>query len=454
MSTVRETGRGERTAYSLYFVGQNIVYMIIQSYLLMYYVSYLKLPPALVATVFLVVRIWDAVNDPLIGVVMDRTRFRGSRHKGWLDLTAIVVPIATFALFLVPPGASQGAKIAAMVITYLLWDVAYTFSEVPSFAISTAMSTREDERTLLLTLTQIGSVLGAAVGVGIATALLGDGVDGINWLLMGAIPSAFGMVVMLPQIFFVHERHDHGGAGQVSLGRMVREVLRNDQHFGMMALYLSQAFLNGATVFATYVAESYYGDARIASITSVFTLLGVVALGVATPRIVKRYGKARFLEVSMIVTIVLSIPIFFIPGSRPLVAMVFLGGRTMTLVVTSILRPMFTADCIEYGEDRTGQRNDSAAFAVQTLFNKTGDAIGQSLGGFLLAIAAFDETRPLAAQPPETMTTLFRWYIILPMVMAAVMWIGPKLFYKLDEARVAELIARNEARRAAAPPER
>jgi GPH family glycoside/pentoside/hexuronide:cation symporter len=279
--------------------------------------------------------------------------------------------------------------------------------------------------------------------MGLVTLFLGEGVDEINWLLLAGVPSLLAMLVMLPQIFTLQERYHTDVIAQVSLRDMLREVLRNDQHFIMMSFFLSQAFLNAVGVFAVYVSEAYYGDARLATVTSLFTLLGVVGLGIFTPGIVRRYGKKRYLEVSMQATLLLSIPAFFVPGQMAILAMLFLGLRTTTLVVTSLLRPMFTADCVEYGQHKTGVRSDSTAFAIQTFFNKTGDALGVSLGGYILALVLFDETLPLVQQSADTINALQRWYVLLPMLMAAVMYLGPKLFYKLDEATVTKYIQSN-----------
>ncbi len=445
-----ETGFGERTAYAAYFAGQNIVYTLIQGYLLLYSVSYLGLDPALVATMFLVVRIWDAINDPLIGVLMDRFRFPNSRFKGWLNITAFLVPISTFTMFLIPAEGSMGLKIGWLVVTYLIWDVLYTTSEVPIFAISTAMTLNERERTALLALTQIGSVLGVIAGAGIITVLLGDGVDHINWLLLGGLPSLLALVVMIPQMFVIRERYHPEAVEDVSLVEMLRDVLRNDQHLIVMSLFLSQTFLNAMAVFAVYVAEGFYGDAQLASITQIFSLFGIVILGALSPVIIERIGKKRYLEVSMIATIILSIPVFFIPASMPLLALAFIGFRLTTLIVTSILRPMFTADCVEYGEHKTGTRSEATAFAIQTFFNKTGDALGVAMGGYIMALVGFNEALPLAQQAAGVIDKLWLWFVILPMLMAAVFWIGSRFFYKLDEAQVKTYIAANEARQAAA----
>lgn len=445
----KETSAAERWGYAAYFGGQNLVYILIQAYLVVYYVSYLKLSPALIAAIFLVVRIWDAVNDPIIGVIMDRMTFLNSRHKGWINMSTFTMPLATFILFLAPAQAAFGVKVAYIVITYLLWDVLYTISEVPIFSISTSMTRSERERTLLLTLSQVGSVLGTAAGMGVVALLLGNGVDQVNWTLMGGIPSLLTLALMLPQIFFVKERYNTEAVEEVSLREILREVLRNDQHLIMMSFFISQMFLNAVAVFSVYVAEGYYGDARLASITSVFSLLGIVGLGFFTTRIVQRYGKRKFLEVSMLSALVLSIPLFFIPGNMPLLAMLFFGLRTAALIVTTLLRPMFTADNIEYGEYKTGVRSDSTSFAIQTFFNKTGDALGTSLGGIVLALTMFNENLPLTGQNPGTIQSMQVWFVILPMAMAAVMYLGPKLFYKLDEEKVKAMIVENEKRRTA-----
>ncbi len=448
----RATSRAERYSYAAYFAGQNIVYNLIQLYLAAFAVTALQLDPVLVTLMILAVRVWDAFNDPLIGTVMDRFRVAGTRYKFWLNLTTFMVPIATFALFLAPTDASQGVKIAYFIISYLIWDVLYTFSEVPIFAISTSMSTHEGERTWLLTLTQIGSVLGVVFSTLVIDQLVADGVDALNWVLLGAIPSAMAVAAMIPQIFLVRERYHTDVVEEASLGQMFREVLRNDQHFIAMSLYLAQAFLNASSVFVLYVGEGFYGDAQLATRTALFSLLGIIGLGIATPTIVRMIGKRRYMEYSMLATILLSLPVFFIPADQTLLAIIFLGLRITTLVVTSLLRPMFTADCIEYGEQKTGIRNDATAFAIQTFFNKTGDALGQALGTAILALVLFDETLPIAQQSPDTINALQNWYIILPMLMAAVFYIGFKFFYKLDEEQVKQMIEANRKWDAALEP--
>lgn len=440
----------ERAAYAAYFAGQYLVYTLIQSFMVLYGVSYLKLDPALIATLILVVRIWDAVNDPLIGVLMDRFRFRTNRFKTWINLTAFLVPLATFLLFSIPPEASVTVKVIWLVVVYLFWDLLYTASEVPAYAISTAMTMNERERTALLALTRIGSTLGVAAAYGLIAALQGDTVDEINWLLVAGLPSALTLVLMLPQMFFLRERFNVQPETDARIGDMLRDILRNDQLLIIMSLFLSQAFLNAVPVFSAYVSESYYGDPRLASLTGVFSLLGVVLLGAFTPAIVARWGKKRFLEVAMLATLALSIPIFFIPGSMPILAMVFLGLRITTLVVTSLLRPMFTADSIEYGEHKTGVRSESSAFAIQTFFNKSGDALGAALGGYILAWVGFNETLPLDQQGAGVINSLWLWHVILPIFMAAVMFAGVRWLYRLDEEQVKGYIETNAARRAEA----
>ncbi len=441
----RETSLGERFSYSLYFAGQNIVYSLIQGFLALYYVSFVRMPPAFVAALILGVRIWDAVNDPMIGLLMDRFRFLGKRFKGWINVSAVLMPLSTLLLFLVPTDVPGWLQVAWIIGTYFLWDVLFTVSEVPSFGISTAMTRNEGERTSLLALTQIGSVLGVVIYSLAIAPLFEDGVGALNWVALAAIPVALAIGTMIPQIFTVRERHTAPVAASegVPFRKMLREALRNDQHFIMMAFFTSQAFLNAAGVFAILVAQYIYENAQFAVITQAITAIGIMIIGALSPAIVARYGKRRFLEVSMLATIVLSIPVFFIPYEQGILALVFLGLRTMTLVVTSILRPMFTADCIEYGQVKNGIRNDGVAFSVQTFFNKTGDAIGQSLGTWILALVAYNELLPPEQQSLETMQELHIWYIVLPMIMAAVMYLGPKLFYRLDEPQVKEYIAQN-----------
>lgn len=447
MASNKQTTTAERLTYNFYFAGQNAVYYIIEAVWAIYFVHHLSMDPSKVVLVVLVVRLFDAINDPILGVLMQRVRIKKwGKYKFWMNLTAVLVPITTFAMFTIPQGGSMVIKTLYLVITYVAWDISYSISEIPAFSVATTMTTNEEERTLILSLTQIGSMLGTVFGVGIMLIWGGDEVSEISWGYVRLVVAIVAVACMIPQAFFVKERYHVEEEQTVSFLDMLKQIPRNGQHLLIMALYTSQAFLNAANTFGSFVADGVLMNRYFAEIAAIFTLFGICLLGGFATRIVKKLGKKRFLEYSMLATIGLSVPAFFIPKAFPIVLVAFLGLRIATLVVTSILRPMFTADSIEYGQYKLGIRNEAASYAIQTFFNKTGDAIGHALALWILASVGWIEGVDPQAQSPGTLDALWIWYLILPIIMAAIMYIGPKMGYKITEDKVAIWLKENEKR--------
>ena len=127
------TTLGERTSYGLYFTGQNIFYMLVTTYLVTY-LMFLGIDLSKTATIMLIVKVWDALNDALFGAVFDKVDFKSGRKcLPWLRISAAFIPVTTILLFIIPQGAPEAVKLAWFAIAYLLWDTAYTFCDVPIF---------------------------------------------------------------------------------------------------------------------------------------------------------------------------------------------------------------------------------------------------------------------------------------------------------------------------------
>ena len=144
------TTLGERTSYGLYFTGQNIFYMLVTTYLVTY-LMFLGIDLSKTATIMLIVKVWDALNDALFGAVFDKVHFKSGRKcLPWLRISAAFIPVTTILLFIIPQGAPEAVKLAWFAIAYLLWDTAYTFCDVPIFTMVTTMTDRLDERNSLM----------------------------------------------------------------------------------------------------------------------------------------------------------------------------------------------------------------------------------------------------------------------------------------------------------------
>ena len=157
------TTAGERLSYWTYFIGQNVYYNItaafISTYLAMQGISLGK-----VAIVLLVVKVWDAVNDPIFGYIFDKVRFKsGQKSLPWLRIAVLLIPVVTIILFSIPSGMSEGAKLIWFGVAYLLWDTVYTLTDVPAYAMLNTMTANLQERNLLLSVNRVFSGGGVVI---------------------------------------------------------------------------------------------------------------------------------------------------------------------------------------------------------------------------------------------------------------------------------------------------
>ena len=140
------TEPGERISSYSYFAGQNMIYTLF-NVCLTTYLLFLGIDPIKSATVMLIVKVWDAVNDTLFGVIFDSIKFKsGKKYIPWIRVSTILIPIATILTFIIPSNASEGVKLGWFAIAYILWDTAYTLCDVPIFGVLTSMSQSVDER--------------------------------------------------------------------------------------------------------------------------------------------------------------------------------------------------------------------------------------------------------------------------------------------------------------------
>ena len=135
-----QTSKSERSSYYMYFFGQNMIYNLVAAYLATFLLL-IGINPVKSAAVMLVVKVWDAVNDAIFGVIFDKIKFKsGQKYIPWLKIACAVTPLSTIAIFVIPSAAEETVKLIWFAIAYIIWDTAYTICDVPAFGIITSMT--------------------------------------------------------------------------------------------------------------------------------------------------------------------------------------------------------------------------------------------------------------------------------------------------------------------------
>lgn len=440
-----QTTKPERTSYYTYFFGQNMIYNMVAAYLTTYLLL-VGVDPVKSAAVMLAVKVWDAVNDAIFGVIFDKVRFKsGKKYIPWLKIACIFTPITTVAIFVIPNGATETVKLIWFAIAYILWDTAYTLCDVPAFGIITSMTSNIEERNTVLSLKGITGGIGSALTTVLVTILTSEFIGlGYSWVSIAvAVVAAF---TMFPVCAKCQERNKTIDEEEFTVSRMLKYIVSNKY---LLIYYLGYIFYSGAQTYsALHMIMSYYifENSLASLVTGTVAALPQLVMSLLVPKIIRKMDKTKLFKISVIAAIILSIPIVFTKHSFILFTITFML-RAIPLGVIGVIAFSFTPDCAEYGQYTTGTEAKGITFAIQTFAVKLSAAISGSLGLALLGwfgfktfdgVDSFEGLQAIDAisqQTPEALDGLWFTYNVVPiigLVIAMVIW----HFYKLNDKDV------------------
>ena len=326
----------EKFSYGMYFMGQNVFYGLI-GYMTTYFTD-VGITAALVAVVALITKVWDAINDPIFGMIMDKVHFKKGKFLPWLRMSVIAIPVSTILLFVIPTGIPLVAKLIWATLAYMLWD------------------------TTVIVL----SILSAAM--------------------------------MIPMCLFAKERvierekaRDGGAEENYTLRDMV-ECLRSNKYLLIFfAAPLISSLLNIGATWGLYIARYCLGGEEIASFVSMAVIVPTLIGAAIAVQLCKKYDKFKIFYFSYMFALILGI-VRYIAGYENMMVYVILnalGG--FPLGIAAILQYQFTPDCYEYGQYKTGLKMRGVTFAAQTFFTKLNGAIATAVSVFALTLIGFKE---------------------------------------------------------------
>lgn len=432
------TTGGERFSYGLYFVGQNIFYIFIYLYVSTYLLDQ-GISAYAVAAALLVVKIWDAVNDPIFGGIVDRVKFKKGKFLPWLKISLIFIPITTVLMFAIPSGIPMGAKIAWAIISYMLWDTAYTICDVPIFGIITTMTDNQQERTSLMSTGRVAAMVASMI-VYMGVPKFREAIGG--WLPTIAVLSVIALITMIPICLKAKERIAPAeGEKEVGIGEMFRYIGKNRYLLIFyLALFIGYS-ANIASTIGLIFARECLGSEEAQSVISLASFVPSIVMGILIPTLVKKIDKYKLYVFSIIASAVLGIIMFFAGYQNFTVFMVLNFLRGIPLGIWSMTMFMFTPDCAEYGHFKTGTCATGITFAIQTFSVKLMTAVSTALGTLCLGLIGYVEGEG-AVQVAGFADRLWRIYSLVPSIGLIIT--VPLLFmYKLTDKDVAIMAKAN-----------
>lgn len=433
----------EKLAYGLGDSAANLVGASQATFLLFFYTDILGISAQAAGTILLVSRLVDALNDPIMGALADRTNTRWGRYRPWLLLTAVPLAVALVLSFTAPDFGSTG-KIVWAIATYNLLMITYAANNIPYCALSGVMTGDGDERTSLASWRFL-CAMGATLIVTMFT------VDLVNWIGRGDTARGYqgtmmiwGVVVVLCFIvtyLFTRERVAVQ-IQQSSVRQDIRDLFRNGPWFVIFVLALlinvQLAFRSASTL---YYFEYFQQAPRLVSWVNNYGLfngvgLAVVMVGVFLSNpLSQRFGKRNTFQACLLVSALLMAAFALLP--RDSVAGLFTLQILMQLAIGPTIPLLWSmmADVADYSEWKTGRRSTALAFATIVFGLKLGGGLGGWANGAFLQSAGYVSH---GEQTPEALRTI-AWLVSVLPAAALIAGFFVLFFYRIDRTTEMEM---------------
>ena len=416
------TTQKERLSYWTYFVGQNVYYNItfiyLSAYLAMQGIALWK-----VSLVLLAVKIWDAVNDPIFGYIFDKVKFKnGLKSLPWLRIAVTFIPVVTIAVFTIPGGFSETGKLIWFAVAYLLWDTIYTLTDVPAYSMLNTMTDNLQERNLLLSVNRVFSGAGYLLCVIVMPLLIGK-----SYAFAVIVLSLLSAATMVPLVIFCKERNYDPAKdeGDFSFRQMFEYLGKNKYLLTYYGGYMATDALKTSAATTLFVSFFLFGSELYSIVLNLLGMVPGVIAAMLMPTILKKLDKFKVLFWCNIVNILSGLLIYFLGYENQGLFLVLTCLRAIPMCLVGVLAFMFTPDCAEYGQFKSGISAKGITFAIQTFSVKITGAVSSALALFLLGLFAFpkietDSFAELAAmniQLSQTATNgLWFVYALVPVI--------------------------------------
>ncbi len=389
--------------YSASGIGKDAMYAM-STIMSIYLIDYVGMGSAFIGIMFMVVRVWDAINDPIMGTIVDNTHSKWGKFRPWiLSGTVLNSIILVFVFFKPDLAADSLALMIYVTIFYTLWGMSYTLMDIPFWSMIPALSSKQKEREEISSLTRLFTSIGFfAVSAPYLTvvSLLGSGQGDPDqmanaealqgFFLFAIIISAVFLVSQVIMVSSVKEKIVIEQPEKISLKRMLGLLKDNDQLLVVMVVVVISNFV----LYITSAMAFYYIKYDLGNSALLFPFLtvgGVVQVIAITfyPAISRRLRRKQIFNLQIWVQVIAFLALFvnaFLLDNFVVLVFVFgvivFFGQGLSMVLQTVL----LTDTVEYGELKTGRRSEAIVFSVQTFVVKLATGLSMGVVGVGLAV--------------------------------------------------------------------
>lgn len=401
----------ERWAFSIGALGQGMIYAMMSSYISDYYLNVLQLAPMFVLLLMLLARVWDAINDPLMGMIVDRKTTKRGKMRPYIIYASIPIGVLTILMYL-SPNMDKTSLMIYSAIVYIAWGMIYTMADVPFWSLPNIMTPNAEERSSTISFARILNGIGSAVPevlflvIGLVLPNILGASDGLEYnktkyLIMAVFTVVIGIILYANSYFHVKERVVIPDVKPVKgepsrLSRIFKcKPLMLVILMGVLSSgrYMVQAAAVHVARYAFYIGKPLEGmsdaervaaiEASVSTVKTIFQVCAIVGMFGAMlvmPMLMKKFDYKKIVIVTCLGGFVASIFTTLIGWftMNLYICIPFILISCIPLGVLNTISYAMIGDCLDYMELKTGFRDNALGSACQGFVNKLGNALATS----------------------------------------------------------------------------
>lgn len=433
----RLVGNREIAAYSIAGGGQNFCYALITGYLMYYYINVFHIDPRFVSMMLFLEGIWDIVNNPLAGILIDRTRTKRGKMVPYLRTLTFPLGLCTVLMFAGPllirdASPTAPSKIAFMFLTYFLWELCYTITDVSYWGLSAAISPRPEDRRRVMTSVNVMINVCCAVPYVIVPLLMDYAALPETklslpnvFILFGLLGGVVGIGLFSLSGFCVKERVEQSQE-RPGLRESAGELIHNSALRSIILSNLIMSLSGLGYVFMNYYYIDVLGRASFAVLSQIPSAITWVFSYALLPVIKKHLDNRKFMILCQfgfgtVWLVIYLIGVQYYAQPVVMIPAIMVGQFLFGLISApcNIILNEMVAEATDYSEWRTGKRNEGVGFSMKTTTTKIGNTVIQSLGALLLSAIGYvtQEGNARVRQTPVVQKRIFTAFTLVPAII-------------------------------------
>ena len=440
--------------------GGCMTFALMGSLFTMYCTNALGIDPTLLGTLVIIWTIWDAINDPMMGALMDKAFARKQDRRGkfrpWLLRATPLLAVTAIALWSVPTFFDGIPLIVMLFSLKILYEASYTMFNIPMGSLLSAMSTNDSERASLSSARGVGSMIGNMIpGLAgpVIVGMFGDR-ESIGYTIAGVSCAIIGFFVCFLHYYFTEERTSVGAevkADDIKFADILEVVKKNRPFVALCIHGICICLMQYATqTLGMYMYSAVYHDVTYQSIASALSSPFMIGSMIAVPFICKKLGLEKLIRYSLLIGGGICLCLFglhMVMEVPPLVHGIILGIGSGFAMVSIQMQWGLVGEAIDYNEYITGKRTEGSIYGTFNLSRRLGQTIGQGCALYGLAWIGYEGTA--AVQSAGTIIGLKVLCVLVPAVFILGSWAAFKFVWNITPEVRAEMAAQKAAQKAA-----